>query len=359
MEIEKQRNLHIPDDIIFNILRRLPPKPLARCKCVCKSWESFANQHKYHNYKLLRFSRNTIQSIDFEAADEIKAVDLDIPFKVSSGMLGIASCNGLLCILYKKEGFVIWNPLTGRYKRACLVLNPSADNGFGFWYDHSTHNCKIVRLMRFLDLNVRPFTARYSVEIYSQNSNSWQQKETLPWQIRYIKNESKIRDINFGVLVNEALYWDIRYINNDNEIHAVLRFDTLNEKFDVILSPDNVYIHNIGVFKGHVCLVEYHKVDHIDIWTREVGKNQNWVKFMNLPPFERKSRFEELAPICSMKNDEILASVKEKNYFIGCWMKKEFVLYSPDVKTYKKIHIRSTMKFFKDEITYTDTFVSP
>ncbi|KAK4856745.1 hypothetical protein QYF36_020703 [Acer negundo] len=79
MEMESKKN--IPEDIILNILRRLPPKPLARCKCVCKSWESFANQQKYHNNKLLLFSRNTIQSIDFEAADEIKAVDIDIPFK--------------------------------------------------------------------------------------------------------------------------------------------------------------------------------------------------------------------------------------------------------------------------------------
>ncbi|KAK4855922.1 hypothetical protein QYF36_012311 [Acer negundo] len=80
MEIEskkKQRNLHIPEDIIFSILRRLPPKSLARFKCFCKSWQSFANQHKYHNHKLI-LSGKTIQSVDFEA-DEIKAVDLDIP----------------------------------------------------------------------------------------------------------------------------------------------------------------------------------------------------------------------------------------------------------------------------------------
>ncbi|TXG71887.1 hypothetical protein EZV62_000466 [Acer yangbiense] len=329
MEMESKKN--IPEDIIINILRRLPPKPLARCKCVCKSWESFANQHKYHNNKLLLFSRTTIQSIDFEAANEIKTVDLEIPFKVSNRnrMLGIASCNGLLCILIKNEGFVIWNPLTGRYKRACLELNhPSDYNGFGFWYDHSTNNYKIVRLMRFADHNERPVRGRYSVDIYSQNSNPWQQKEILPWQIYLILGDPQISD--FGVLVNEALYWKIRYINNDKDIHA-----------------------------GHVCLVEYQKADIIDIWTREVGNNQNWVKFMNLPPFERKSRFDELAPICSMKNDEILASVREMNDSLESWTKKELLLYSPDVKTYKKIHISGTVKHFTDEITYTDTFVSP
>ncbi|KAK2646868.1 hypothetical protein Ddye_022063 [Dipteronia dyeriana] len=299
MESKNQRNLHIPEDIIINILRRLPPKSLARFKCVCKSWQSFANQHKYYNNKLILFSRNTIQSIDFEAAEEIKVVDLDIPFK-------------------------------------------------------------IVRLMRFVDDNERPVRPRYSAEIYSQNSNSWQQKEILPWQIYRFLGYPQFSDSYFGVLVNEALYWKIRYISNDKEIHAVLLFDTLNEKFDVILSPDNVCIHKIGVFKGHLCIVEDPKTDCIDIWTREVDKNQNWIKFMNLPPFERKSHFDELAPICSMKNDEILALVREMNLnFLERWMKKEFLLYSPDVKTYKKIHISGTVKNFIDEITYTESFISP
>ncbi|TXG46493.1 hypothetical protein EZV62_028007 [Acer yangbiense] len=299
MEMEskkKKRNLHIPDDIIFNILRKLPPKSLARSKCVCKSWQSFANQHKYHNQKLILFSSKTIQSVDFEA-DEIKAVDLDIPFKVSNRMLGIASCNGLLCILTEREGFVIWNPLIGRYKR---VSNTSEYDKFGFWYDHSTDNYKIVRFMRFYDPNSE--RQRYSAEIYSQKSNSWQQKEILPWQFFCII------DSLFGVLVNETLYWKIFYINNDKKcIPAVLCFDTLNEKFDVIISPDNVRISDdLRVFKGHLCFVQYHKAGHMDMWTREAGKSQNWMKFMNLPPFEGKSLlYHYLVPICSMKEDEI------------------------------------------------------
>ncbi|TXG67378.1 hypothetical protein EZV62_008653 [Acer yangbiense] len=335
MEMEskkKKRNLHIPDDIIFNILRKLPPKSLARSKCVCKSWQSFANQHKYHNQKLILFSSKTIQSVDFEA-DEIKAVDLDIPFKVSNRMLGIASCNGLLCILTEREGFVIWNPLIGRYKR---VSNTSEYDKFGFWYDHSTDNYKIVRFMRFYDPNSE--RQRYSAEIYSQKSNSWQQKEILPWQFFCII------DSLFGVLVNETLYWKIFYINNDKKcIPAVLCFDTLNEKFDVIISPDNVRISDdLRVFKGHLCFVQYHKAGHMDMWTREAGKSQNWMKFMNLPPFEGKSLlYHYLVPICSMKEDEIFFCVRRLLVFL---------LYSPEAKTYKKFHICDAMKktAFKD-----------
>ncbi|KAK2639426.1 hypothetical protein Ddye_027221 [Dipteronia dyeriana] len=353
MEMEskkKKRNLHIPDDIIFNILRRLPPKSFARFKCVCKSWQSFANQHKYHNQKLLLFSSKTIQSIDIEA-DEIKAVDLEIPFKVSNPILQIASCNGLLCILTEREGFVIWNPLIGRYKR---VSNTSEYKKFGFWYDHSTENYKIVRFkfMRFLDPNSE-IQQRCSAEIYSQKSNSWQQKELLPWQIFSIFGDSL-----FGVLVNETLYWKIDYIHNC----AVLCFDTLTEKFDMIKPPDNVHVFGLGAFKGHLCLAEYRKAGHFDIWTREVGKNQNWIKFMNLPPLiERKSSlfYRYLLPICSMKEDEILVGIRNLLTLLPIQREDELFLYSPEAQTYKKFHICDTVKHLIKEVTYTDSFVSP
>ncbi|KAK2646869.1 hypothetical protein Ddye_022064 [Dipteronia dyeriana] len=213
------------------------------------------------------------QSIDFEAADEIKAVDLDIPFKVCNRMLGIASCNGLLCSSIESEGLVIWNPLIGRYTR---ISNRPSDhcNKLGFWYDHSTHNFKIVKFVRSVDDNEIPIRARYSVEIYSQNSNSWQpQEEILPRQHDY-----GIASL-FGVLVNETLYWKLFYVNDDRKLFsAVLCFDTLNEKFDVILLPNNVLDYELVAFKGHLCLVEYHRTGYINMWTREVGKNQNWIK---------------------------------------------------------------------------------
>ncbi|KAK2639429.1 hypothetical protein Ddye_027224 [Dipteronia dyeriana] len=352
MESKKKRNLHIPDDIIFNILRRFPPKSLARFKCVCKSWQSFANQHKYRNQNLLLFSSKTIQSIDFEA-DEIKAVDLDIPFKVSNRLLGIASCNGLLCILTERKGFVIWNPLIERYKR---VSNTSEYKNFGFWYDHSTENYKIVRFkfMRFLDPNSE-IQQRYSAEIYSQKSNSWQQKEILPWQIFRIFGYSNLGDSPFGVLVNETLYWKMNYSPLATN-RAVLCFDTLIEKFDVIMSPHNVHVFDLGVFMGHLCLVEYNTAGHIDMWTREIGKNQNWIKFINIaiPPFVRKSFFHyDLVPICSMKEDEILVNVRQ------LLTPLEFLLYNPEAKTYKKFHICNTMKHLFKGIIYSDSLVSP
>ncbi|KAL5782478.1 hypothetical protein ACOSP7_007507 [Xanthoceras sorbifolium] len=156
---KKEKIMHIPDEIVFSILGRLPPKSLVKFKCIWKSWESFVNQYKYHNQKLIVLTDTSIQSIDFEA-DEIEAVDLHIPFKGTHRMLAIASCNGLLCISIESEGLVVWNPFIGRYNRV-TPSSPLGYNIFGFWYDHSTSNYMIVRFVDFDDDNERSPSSRY------------------------------------------------------------------------------------------------------------------------------------------------------------------------------------------------------
>ncbi|TXG72440.1 hypothetical protein EZV62_001019 [Acer yangbiense] len=139
-----------PDDIIFEILTRLPGKSLARFKCVCKSCHSLINQLKYDNdHKLMLSSDYTFQSADFEAF-RIKAVQLEFPLKVGGhvdvlGFKVIGSCNGLLLVDYYK-GFVIWNPWTGGHKRLSYNIRAFSYDYFGFGYDHSTDDYRIVRI---------------------------------------------------------------------------------------------------------------------------------------------------------------------------------------------------------------------
>ncbi|KAL5852573.1 hypothetical protein ACOSQ3_007691 [Xanthoceras sorbifolium] len=108
--------------MIFNIQCILPPKSLLRFKCVCKSWQSFSNKYKYYNQKLILLLHSSIQSIDFEV-DEAKVVDLRIPFKGTN--LGIASCNGLLCISTKSKGFVGYTPSWRAFGVLSLTFSPT------------------------------------------------------------------------------------------------------------------------------------------------------------------------------------------------------------------------------------------
>ncbi|KAL5782461.1 hypothetical protein ACOSP7_007490 [Xanthoceras sorbifolium] len=161
---KKEKIMHIPDEIVFSILGRLPPKSLVRFKCICKSWESFVNQYKYHNQKLIVLTDTSIQSIDFEA-DEIEAVDLHIPFKGTHRMLAIASCNGLLCISIESEGLVskfdVFLPpdnvdvfdILGNIKgRLCIVNHNHKKSQIDIWTKEGGENqhwFKFMSLPRF------------------------------------------------------------------------------------------------------------------------------------------------------------------------------------------------------------------
>ncbi|KAL5782450.1 hypothetical protein ACOSP7_007479 [Xanthoceras sorbifolium] len=138
MESEKmQKYVHIPDDLICYVLRRLPAKSLARFKCVCKSWLS------------------------------IEAFTLGLPLKSPYSFILVGSCNG----------FSIWNPWMRRYKTVLETRNfLEVTRLSGFGYDHSTDDYVIVRF-------IYSILGRQMVEIYSRKYGSWLQMGILLQQI--------------------------------------------------------------------------------------------------------------------------------------------------------------------------------
>lgn len=93
----------------------------------------------------LLVNSNTM-TVDLEAF-EIKVLQLDFALDSPLGFKEIGSCDGLLCISVQKEGFILWNPWTGRRKK---VPKCSPEEHFndqtGFGYHHSTDDYKIIRL---------------------------------------------------------------------------------------------------------------------------------------------------------------------------------------------------------------------
>ncbi|KAL5849641.1 hypothetical protein ACOSQ4_007654 [Xanthoceras sorbifolium] len=170
---KKEKIMHIPDEIVFSILGRLPPKSLVRFKCIWKSWESFVNQYKYHNQKLIVLTDTSIQSIDFEA-DEIEAVDLHIPFKASGFLVNEAlyweisyknehykGCNAVLCYDTLQSKFDVFLPpdnvdvfdILGNIKgRLCIVNHNHKKSQIDIWTKEGGENqhwFKFMSLPRF------------------------------------------------------------------------------------------------------------------------------------------------------------------------------------------------------------------
>ncbi|KAK9949277.1 hypothetical protein M0R45_004810 [Rubus argutus] len=126
-------NEHLPEEIIVQILYRLPVKPLIRFSCVSKRWSSiisdpqFAKSHfklaserKTLSCRLLLSTPSQFKSLDMQTlsfVDDSSVRKLACPFKQPGrAVKTLGSCNGMVFVaLDSCNGYYIWNPSTGLF----------------------------------------------------------------------------------------------------------------------------------------------------------------------------------------------------------------------------------------------------
>ncbi|XP_058198269.1 F-box protein CPR1-like [Rhododendron vialii] len=162
----------IPQEILTDILSRLPVKSLCRFKCVSTSWNSlisnpyFAKTHlnrtNTQNPKYLDDQRNIVissslnlYSIDVGNANPT-ATKLDFPMlqnhAADSRVKVWSSCDGLLLVSYDdNSNLLLLNPSTRECKKLpapSVVPNPVGTFGYGYGvgYNSSTDDYNIVGL---------------------------------------------------------------------------------------------------------------------------------------------------------------------------------------------------------------------
>lgn len=170
--------VHIPDDLTFSILSKLPLKPLKRFSSTCKSWSllfensDFMNMFRNHfkskynpfdgDMCLLldrKFCHKMLYMLSGERFNFQDRVALDWPPPIQEDpsrieILGSCSVNGILCLYrggYGETEIVMWNPTTSEFK----VIPPSYQpfeniklihsHPLGFGYDRLQDDYKVIR----------------------------------------------------------------------------------------------------------------------------------------------------------------------------------------------------------------------
>lgn len=261
----------MPEEIVEDILLRLPPKSLKSCKCVCKSWydmidnpsfitkqlhvsiennrhsspvtlcfgwtyqelsveEVFTGQYKYLGGEYV-LSLVTIHKDDNDGGHLPCVIEeINIPFALKGKghfppFLTGAHCNGIICfydLSYYEERVVLCNIELGEFK---LLRTPCLSgfqfSGAGFGYDPKANDYKFVKVFSSTGFDMS------RAQIYTFGTDSW--------------GEVDLKGIcchlgSVGVYCRGFYYW-WNTGSRDSE-NSVLSFDMSEEKFRSIQLPE-------------------------------------------------------------------------------------------------------------------------
>ncbi|XP_050210753.1 F-box/kelch-repeat protein At3g06240-like [Mercurialis annua] len=289
------------EELVAEILKRLPVKSLLQCRSVCKSWyalitnPSFVSLHLAHTTEANKPYSLVIKdcipvSINPKKPQFVLHND-DVSFseykQLDSSYVGfftyvnfVGSSNGLICFLAPKKGLIVWNPAIGAFITTSLCeICKETYSVFGFGFDRKNNDYKVVRIVyALLDASFPSFA-----EIFQLSSNSWKSTVTL-------KNlDYDVNSIGSCVELNGVFHWFARMRNGTKKTIASLNLS--NEAIQELMLPHalaessnrgcclTVYNESLAAIDYRGFSTEQFAYLRCSIWVmKEYGAAESWTK---------------------------------------------------------------------------------
>ena len=391
----------LPQDVVQNILSRLPAKSIMRFRCVNKSiWSAlFQNPTfiaKHHSFQsqnnptfVIKRRDNIIQkalislhpNLDSDSGVELLNLD-DMPFfkgdmkeeeEERLDILGDRSINGIICLYNYPWRYqppcdhlfriVLWNPAIREFK--LLPTNPvhcpshvrHVFDGCGFGYDHKSNDYKVVRIGIFwdftpyVDWNGNGYYCPPLVEVYTLSTDSWRQIDAV--------FDASIHDCvrNSQFYLNGAYHWYGSIAGKHSD--AIVSFDMTEEVFRIIRLPDldennvsaldkNAIWREYSVLNNCIAMIVYDIQETVtekifDIWVmRQYGVKESWTKQFVIGPLSGIQN-----PLQFTLNDELLMVAHDG----------QLVSYNLNAQEIKSLQVRGLLNATQ-AIDYKESLVS-
>ncbi|XP_058774262.1 F-box/kelch-repeat protein At3g23880-like [Vicia villosa] len=245
----------LPEELVGEILLRLPVRSLLQFKCVCKSWKTLISGSQF---PLFKRPSTPVKPVTFGYMEEM----LDYI---------IGSCNGLLCMLGTYPHYVgLYNPsLQFKSKISLVPVSVLEQDWFinhcGFGYDKVNDKYKVLVVMeRFF--HVSPMLTK--IYTFGQD-DSWKTIPNSPYN-----NNIK----TLGKFVSGTLNWLVSYPN------TFVSFDIEKETYRKLLLPQNVGVKTeLSVLSDCLCVSTSENVHWVLWMMKEYGVVESWTKFIVIP----------------------------------------------------------------------------
>ncbi|XP_058737434.1 F-box/kelch-repeat protein At3g06240-like [Vicia villosa] len=289
-------SIHLPSEVVTEILLRLPVKSLLRYKCVCKSWLSlisdphFATSHfqlaASPTHRLVSIGNLTL-SVDINASlnDDSSYASLSLDFLYGSKVGG--SCRGFL-FLHKYMDFYLWNPSTGAHKQIPAspetIAWPQSNSMlmYGFGYEPSRDDYFVVLWStEYPDSDSEPVSTFIVLEVFSLRANKWKKiggDSFLPYISSGDDYESE------ALLLNGTLHGPVYDELNSKDV--ISAFDLKEMTISEIALPDDFSRferpreYDLLIFHGLLgAWILDDQMDRIEIWVmQEYAVQSSWTK---------------------------------------------------------------------------------
>ncbi|XP_077252439.1 F-box protein At5g49610-like [Tasmannia lanceolata] len=271
--------MSFPEDILIEILARLPAKSLYKFKCVSKEWNNLISWGT-SSRKILP---PLMSGLFYQYMDQSGYASMPNSKVANGGDMGSLdflpfcqklridnSCNGLLLCSMKGSDwgqepkfvhYIVCNPTTGKW--VSLPKVHKIDNTIGLAYDpRISHQFKVVRFLHCVqdDLSIE-------LEIFSSETGNWVESTVYFGFEGYFLSGTQV------VYSNGALH--VLF----NPYH-VLRFDIKEESCQLIELPEAMtsflWTYSLGEFGGCLHYAEINR-SKMKIWTLKDCRSSEWV----------------------------------------------------------------------------------
>ncbi|KAL7582495.1 hypothetical protein Lser_V15G44343 [Lactuca serriola] len=350
-------NPYLPDEIVKEILSRIPVKSLLQFRCVSKHWkELITGTHFIKSHLKNALSSSTqhrillptspLMSLNYNNINE--SLQLDSPFpnpKTSIKILG--SCNGLVCLIDGTRDIIIYNPSTRRhfkpFQSPQQVLHCSNRIEFVYGFGCGSKNPNDMKVVRF------PRFARDS----GYNKHKVRDKLTSSWRSGSVSSRYDFID-TVGTFLNGVLHWLAYGSGNGDDYRLVASFDLSEETFlEICLPPQDSSLpcYVLGVLQGCLCAIcDDIGYTDVEIWLmKEYGVVNSWSKLVKIPLNMGIQNISYMMPLGSLNEDEIVLEIDLQS----------FVIYDVKKKVFRCAMSDHDLKLFGDAMVYVESMLSP
>ncbi|CAI9109946.1 OLC1v1009889C1 [Oldenlandia corymbosa var. corymbosa] len=299
----------LPEDILLEILSRLPGKALFRCKSVCKLWRALISNPSFvlsaagRERAINGFSPYGMKSMNFcSIDDDLTVVKLPNPTgKVPSDydkFRFLGSCDGLI-LFYADESIYLWNPLTSCCREltqlgalAHRLQAPSLCRATlsGFCFDKASNDYKLVVVTPPFSRYCRLFDQ--CVFVASLKKREVCMDIRFPYDFGFFNGDSGY----MGALVSGHLHWLVHKQKQDHE-QVIIYFDQERNQFREMPMPiDHEHgFRYVGLTNLYGCLSVsratrlfghgdrgFSGYDDDFLIMREYGDNLSWTKLLTM-----------------------------------------------------------------------------